>query len=172
MQKIYLAGPIEGCSFEECTSWRDEFTKLMPDTVQCLSPMREKTYVHHEENNADCLVDQLMSSNRGIMVRDYYDCHRSDLIVANFIGATRVSIGTVMELAWAWHSKIPTIVIIDDDNLHNHCMLDECMSYRVQNLEQAAKAALLTLWPSDLHSADLDAAGKTQRLPGSQKTPN
>ena len=134
--------------------------------------MREKTYVHHEENNADCLVDQLMSSNRGIMVRDYYDCHRSDLIVANFIGATRVSIGTVMELAWAWHSKIPTIVIIDDDNLHHHCMLDECMSYRVQNLEQAAKAALLTLWPSDLHSADLDAVGKTQRLPGSQKTPN
>ena len=43
-----------------------------------------------------------------------------------------------MELAWAWHAHIPTVVIIEDDNMHNHCMLNECMSYRVKTLEQAA----------------------------------
>jgi len=172
MQKIYLAGPIEGCSFEECTGWREEFIKLMPDTVQCLSPMREKVAAHHSKNNVDCLVTHLMSSSKGIMVRDYYDCHRSDLIVANFIGSNRVSIGTVMELAWAWHARIPTIVIISENNLHNHCMLNECMSYRVKTLKQAAKAALLTLWPSNSHSADLDVAEKTQPHPGSPKTHN
>ena len=161
MQKIYLAGPIEGCSYEECTSWREEFIKLIPKEIQCLSPMREKTFLQHETKTANCPVDAMMSSDRGIMTRDCYDCHRADLLVINFLNAKRVSIGTVMELAWAWHAHIPTVVIIEDDNMHNHCMLNECMSYRVKTLEQAAKAAILTLWPPGLHYADLDVAGKT-----------
>ena len=55
----------------------------------------------------------------------------------NFLDSgTRVSIGTVMEIAWAYERRIPIIVVMKEDNIHVHAMVNDCITYRVDTLEE------------------------------------
>ena len=78
-----------------------------------------------------------MTSAKAINRRDYFDCTRSTLVLVNLEGTERVSIGTVMEIAWAYQAKIPTIVVCPKGNIHHHVMLDECSTYQVETLDEA-----------------------------------
>ena len=135
---VYLAGPITGCTYGECTDWRKEFAAAMPEVVECFSPMRFKKHLDNGEAIADNYPQHVLCSQRGIMSRDYFDCSRADLGVFNFLGATRVSIGTVMEIAWCFAHRIPTVVVMEKEgNIHEHSMLREAISFRVESLEAA-----------------------------------
>jgi len=135
---IYLAGPITGCTYGQCTDWRKDFADSMPECIESFSPMRFKKHLDTGSPIADNYPEHVLCSQRGIMARDFFDCTRAHLIVVNLLGAGRVSIGTVMEIAWAYAFKIPTVVIIEKEaNLHEHSMLREAMSFRVENVEAA-----------------------------------
>ena len=135
---IYLAGPITGCTYGECTDWRKDFASAMPDVIECFSPMRFKKHLENAGPIADNYPQHVLCSQHGIMSRDYFDCCRADLVVVNLLGATRVSIGTVMEMAWAYGKQIPTVVIMEKEgNCHEHSMLREAMSFRVETIEAA-----------------------------------
>lgn len=137
---IYLAGPISGCTFKGCTTWRKEFRELMPEGVECLSPMRDKEYLDAEELIEHDYPDQVLSCQRGIMTRDFFDCTNATLIVVDLRGATRVSIGTVMEIAWAYATRTPVVAIMEPEgNLHDHPMVREAIGFRVETPEQAAR---------------------------------
>lgn len=141
MLKTYLAGPITGCSYEECTEWRDEFAALCPD-IECYSPMRGKMYLSGEAKIDAEYSDRVLSTARGIMTRDYFDCCRCDFLVINLSGASRVTIGSCMELAWAFMRQIPVIAIMEaEGNIHEHPMVNEAISYKVQTVEEAAYVA-------------------------------
>jgi len=146
---IYLAGPITGLSHQEATDWRDNFEEdincgfMQANYVKCLSPMRNKEHLKKVDK-----IDSLghdtspLSTSRGIMARDYFDTRRCDLLVVNFSGTTRVSIGTVMEVAWAYMLQKPVIVIGESDNIHVvHAMMTEAISYRVDTVYAAAVLA-------------------------------
>lgn len=163
MSRIYLAGPITGCTFAGCTDWREAFAKYLTagnvgdkfdlNKVVCLSPMRGKDYILELTNDSEGRVEDsypnhVLSCDRGIMTRDYNDCTTSDVVIANLLGAERVSIGTVMEVAWAYQSRIPVIAVIEPSkNLHDHSMMREAFGFRVTTLEEAAQIALTILWP-------------------------
>lgn len=122
--KVYLAGPITGGSYGEVTDWRDNTRKtLWESSISGLSPMRGKSYLSKEERVADSYADHTMASINGINVRDFNDVKRSDAVLVNFIGCTRVSIGTVMEIAWARAMQKPVVIVMDKDNMHDHSML-------------------------------------------------
>jgi len=145
---VYLAGPITGCTYDECTDWRKDFADSMPESIDSYSPMRFKKHLDTGTPIEDNYPQHVMCSQRGIMARDYFDCTRANLVVVNLLGATRISIGTVMEMAWAFTHKIPTVVIMEKEgNVHEHSMLREAMSFRVESLEAAkevVKAILVT----------------------------
>ena len=145
---VYLAGPITGCTYGECTDWRTDFAKAMPDEIECFSPMRFKKHLDDGGRIADNYPEKVWCSQRGIMARDYFDCTRANITVVNLLGATRVSIGTVMELAWCYAFRVPTVVIIEkENNLHEHSMLREAISFRVETIEEAkevVRAILIT----------------------------
>jgi len=176
--KIYLAGPITGCTFGECTDWRNQFEDLVntrtvqngpgrggkahafkndANFIQCLSPMRGKDYLKDAGVIDQDYPEHVMSCSRGIMTRDYYDCTRVDLVVANLLltdeqiygGQTlKVSIGTAMEIAWAYHARIPVIAVMEPSgNPHDHPMIREAIGFRVTSLEQAAHTVRMILWP-------------------------
>jgi len=88
------------------------------------------------------------------MTRDFFDCNRADVVVVNLLGATRVSIGTVMEIAWAYQRHTPTVVIMERDstvNVHEHPMIAEATGFRVETMEQAAHVAKVILFdPAEL----------------------
>lgn len=149
--KIYLAGPISGCSFEECTDWRDKFTALIPQSIQCLSPMRGKNFLKGKGIiSGSYESDGPFATRRGIMTRDFFDCTRAELIVVNLLEAKKVSIGTCMEIAWAFQTRTPLIAIMETGNIHEHPMILEAIGFRVYTIEEAAFISKTILWPEGL----------------------
>lgn len=151
MKSVYLAGPISGLSFGECTDWRKEVALKLGVSIQALSPMRAKEYLAqvpilsgHGKEYAHLGV---LSSSRGVMTRDRFDATRCDVLFVNLLGAKQVSIGTVMEIAWADAHRTPIVCAMEErGNPHEHMMLNEAIGFRVATLEEAihvTKAILL-----------------------------
>lgn len=140
-KKVYLAGPITGLNWNETESWRDAFAdslKAKAPHIVGYSPLREKSFLQSEEKIADSYAGSLYSSQKAILNRDFFDVQTSDAIVANFTGSKIVSIGTVMEIAWAYQRRIPIIIISEEDHLlHNHSMLREASSWWVNTTDDA-----------------------------------
>jgi hypothetical protein len=157
MKNVYLAGPITGLSFGGCTDWRDFAIKeLAQANITGLSPLRAKDYLNNEDVIADCYdegkdthpLSAILSSSRGITTRDRWDTARCDLILVNFLGAERISIGTIMELAWADACRTPSIVVMKPEgDIHEHAMLREVTGFRAETLEQGLAVAKAILTP-------------------------
>lgn len=124
---VYLAGPITGLSYEGATDWREQAIQIFANAgIDAFSPMRSKTYLLQETYLGDSYEDTVMSSQRGIYARDYYDCRTKDALFVNLLGADRVSIGTVMEIAWATAYEKPIVLVMEKEgNIHSHAMLRE-----------------------------------------------
>lgn len=133
---VYLAGPITGLSYDGATDWRDQAIQIFAGAgIDAYSPLRSKNYLLEETSVADCYDDIVMSSQRGIYARDYYDCRTKDAIFVNLLNAERVSIGTVMEIAWATAYEKPIVLVMEKEgNIHEHAMLREACPLRVDNL--------------------------------------
>lgn len=144
---VYLAGPITGLSFDSCTDWRKEVRQQLEPEIIAYSPLRSKTYLVGETSLADSYDRHVLSTQRGIYTRDMYDCRTRDLIFVNFLGAQRVSIGTVMEIAWAAAFHKPVVLVMEkENNIHEHSMIREASPLRTDNLEEGiwlTKALLL-----------------------------
>ena len=135
---VYLAGPIAGLDYEGATSWRDLATRdLAAAGIKALSPMRAKEFLRdrgkltnrgYEENP--------LSTERAIMTRDRFDATRCDVMLVNFAGAERISVGTVMECAWADLSRTPIVCVMEPGNVHEHAMLCEALGFRAAMFEE------------------------------------
>jgi nucleoside 2-deoxyribosyltransferase len=149
---VYLAGPITGCSFNGCTDWRNSvIEQLAIYNIRGLSPMRAKGYLSQEKKITGSYEDKVMSCARGIITRDRFDTMRCDVLLVNFLGAQKVSIGTVMEIAWADAHRTPIICAIENpvtseaDNIHDHPMIREAVGFRVSSLQDAVECAIKIL---------------------------
>jgi nucleoside 2-deoxyribosyltransferase len=155
--RAYLAGPIKGCTYNGATDWRQKVKDCLADVgIIGISPMRAKNYLKGEAKVGQDEIalkdsyDQFpLSTNKAILSRDYNDCTRSDAVIINFLGAEKVSIGTVMEAAWAHAARVPVIVVIEPDksNVHEHGLLLEVCNFRVATLEDAVAVAAAILLP-------------------------
>lgn len=153
--KVYLCGPITGLSYNGCTDWRQEAIEhLSQFGIQGLSPLRGKEYLKHETEISDSYdhsetsLIAAMSGQRGIYARDKFDCERADALIVNMLGAKKVSIGSVMEIAWAAAAKHPIILVMETEgNIHEHSMLKEACAFRVDNLDDALHIAVAMLAP-------------------------
>ncbi len=154
--KVYLAGPITGTSYEESVDWRDQAECELDDhDIRAFSPMRGKAYLSKEEEIQDSYSDHTMSSITGINVRDYNDCKTADAILVNLLGAKKVSIGTVMEIAWARAFQIPIVLIMEkNNNVHEHGMLT-FGNIRVSSLEEGIGAIIQLLNPEIMYKPKL-----------------
>ncbi len=97
MTKVYLCGPINGCTDEECKDWREAVRARLPDT---LDPMR-RDYRGKEAE-----------SYREIVELDKRDVEASDVVLVNY---DKPSVGTSMEILWAWLKETPVIVVARRD---------------------------------------------------------
>jgi len=152
---IYLAGPITGLSYGKITEWRNDVTKAFAPDIECFSPLRGKDYLAQETSTKDQYNEYIMSSQRGILARDHYDATKRDLLFVNLLHAQRVSIGTVMEIAWAHEARVPIILcmkatvetegvhgdIEEIKNPHDHSMIREACPLRVETIEEGIHVA-------------------------------
>lgn len=134
---VYLAGPITGTSYDEATNWRDVASVKLNSNIQGISPMRGKQYLAGKEFIQDAHAEYTMSTPKAIVCRDRFDATRCDVLLVNFVGAKRVSIGTVLEIAWADSQRIPIVIAMEKDNVHQHAMIKEMAGYVVETLDEA-----------------------------------
>lgn len=146
---VYLAGPISGLNFKNCTDWRVHAEDVLrAHGIRGWNPMRAKEALAKLEaisghGNEYAFMGPFATS-KGVMTRDFFDCTRCDVVLVNFIGAKKVSIGTVMEIAWAFQLHTPVIMATDND-LHNHMMMNEATGFKVSTLEEAVRVAVSIL---------------------------
>jgi len=137
---IYLCGPIAGISYKEATNgWRSEISNYLDADIKTISPMRGKDHLKDVESfekrgNYDTNIN---STGKAIITRDYFDVKNCDLILANFLGAERVSIGSCFELAWAYAMQKPVVLVIDEKNIHIHDFVLETCGYITHDLRKA-----------------------------------
>jgi nucleoside 2-deoxyribosyltransferase len=117
--------------------------------------MRGKAYLEDKgvlQANCDqCGALSVLSSNRGIMARDYNDANKCDVLLANLLGATAPSLGTAMELAWAYKAGIPVVAAMErTGNPHQHGMILEAIDYKVDTLDEAIDIVLAIIAPPAL----------------------
>ncbi|MDQ5949396.1 MAG: hypothetical protein QG589_522 [Patescibacteria group bacterium] len=145
---LYCAGPILGTSYKECTSWREYVANQLPLHITAVSPMRGKKYLENEKSISHSYEEYPLSSKKGITCRDRMDVMRCDMIIVNFLGTKKVSIGTVMEIAWADAWRKPIIVVMEKDNIHQHTILQEVTGFIVSDLDEAIKIVVSVLSPT------------------------
>lgn len=140
--KIYLAGPITGKSYDEVVSMYREKTKVLSGLgYDVLCPMTGKEYLRNEvEFKAHGFDQSPISTNHAIFERDKWMVERADIILADLSNSgNRVSIGAVMELAWASITGTHSIVILPEDNIHQHAFVLEAGDIIFETLEDAMK---------------------------------
>lgn len=122
-QKIYLAGPITGLDYKEARlGWRKDFSDLLKarDAIhlECYSPMREKEFLEKEQcisGVADYESLHGFGTPWGILTRDHNDVRTCDAMVACFLGAKKVSIGTCVEVGFAHAYRKPLILVMEPE---------------------------------------------------------
>lgn len=118
---VYFAHPISGLSLqivqEYYQSVRDRFGTICyvrtPMDVLARTDLKERK---------ESIKDPGMY-NDVITNRDYGFVRECDVIFANLSKCTRPSIGTIMEIAWAYAHHKYIIIVMDENGLHEHGMI-------------------------------------------------
>lgn len=117
--KIYLCGPINGCSDDQALSWRQIFEQYKE--FEYVNPMK-RDYRGKEAGNHKEIVD--------LDKRDIKNC---DAVVCMFV---QPSVGTSMEVFYAYTLGIP-VVTIDKSNKPLSPWLIEHSTSVVKTIEEA-----------------------------------
>jgi len=110
--------------------------------------MRGKKYLANEVSIKDSYEEHPLSCQKGITCRDRMDVRRCDMVLVNLLEISKVSIGSVMELAWADAWRKPIIVVMEKENIHSHSMLREVSGFIVSDLNEAVDLAIAVLSPT------------------------
>ncbi len=95
--RVYLCGPMTGCTYAEAAEWRDEAKFwLRRHGIVALDPM-DRDYRDSPLSHLPALVEE-----------DKIDIELCDVLLVNFDTPTSPSIGTSMEvlLAWQMHKRV------------------------------------------------------------------
>ena len=150
---VYLAGGIANLTGAEVINWRLEAAKQLAERdIDALDPMRAKRQRWTPSgvvsaNFHDYADAGVFFTSRGIMARDSTDVRRCDALLVNLLGLQKPSLGTIMELAWAFILPKPAVIAIEKSgNPHdNHPMIHEAMPFRVDSLDEAIDAVAVIL---------------------------
>lgn len=150
---VYLAGPITGKTYAMARGWKEQARNLLDPAIAGVDPLRAKNYLAQASHIKDTYDEIALSSAKGITTRDMFDCRRCDMILANLSEATQISIGTVMEIAWGRAFNKPTVVVMDESNVHWHAMIRESVGFIVPTVEEACHIvnAVLLPYPEVIH---------------------
>ena len=111
----------------------------LEDCCEVISPLRGKELLFNDDEILGTEYANVRLTSKAITTRDRFDVMRTDLIVVNFLGINRVSIGTVLEIGWADMLRKPVLVIMGKGNIHQHGMIKEIAGWVVDDYSLAIK---------------------------------
>jgi nucleoside 2-deoxyribosyltransferase len=147
MLSCYLAGPISGLNYDSAQGWRTQASEQLAPEIICYSPLRAKSWLRQHGVIEGAYPDHPLSNARAILTRDHFDCMRADLIFCNLLDVDRVSIGTVMEIAFAYAYRKPLVMCIRPGSVHDHPMITEATGFTCDNLADGIDLVRTILLP-------------------------
>jgi len=126
---IYLAGPIIGQTWHEMNGWREDVgDKLRSYGYKVLSPLSgEKMLWPDEKMDVKTAKRMPAGLGRATWSVDRARVQSSDICLFNFVGAKKVSIGSIIELSWCFEWRKLAIVVMNRRNVHRHPWVKEIM---------------------------------------------
>lgn len=155
---VYLYGPISGLTYDGAQDWRTWMREqLLPHDIDAVSPLRFKDYLRNLPGTGDS--DRIISGHGreyfdmgvlstppAVLARDKFDVLRADMLLGNFLGAERVSIGSMFEQAWAHDKHKPIAVAMEEKgNPHDHMFFTQTVGFQVRSLEALRDVAIAVL---------------------------
>ena len=125
MKTIYLCGPINGCTDEECRDWR-EMVKAQWGGA-CIDPM-VRDYRGREEE-----------AFREIVELDKIDVAAADIVLVNY---DKPSVGTSMEIIYAWQLGKLVVAVSPNDAVISPWLRYHC--HQIHHSFERALAALVS----------------------------
>ena len=121
--KIYCCAAISGRDYDEVVGYYEQLRSDL--TAYGLEPMIPMVRKDHDNTMPAHGQYAPESSDKAITNRDKWMVKSSDIVYANLLGAKHVSIGTCMELAWAYDSGRHIILAMEKHgNLHQHAFIN------------------------------------------------
>lgn len=104
--RVYLAGPIEGCTDEERLSWREKASYALTEKhIESYSPKE------------DCIKSR--ADEHMIFYKDIYQVDRADVILVNIQAKNIKSFGTPFEMGYAYAKGKLIVMVCNEDQLYH-----------------------------------------------------
>ena len=137
-RSVYLAGPISGNNSESASGWRELVKRRLNSAVSCIDPLRDDPdySIGQPCSGGETGLRDLIHSQQ-MLARDRWDISHCSLLLANFCGATAISVGTVGELFWADAFRKLIVIVREAGNPHDVPFLNAITPWIYQDLSQA-----------------------------------
>lgn len=131
---VYLAGPITGMQNNEISKWR-EGVKQQLSHICIFDDPTSRTF--HSSDNLS--TAERKTIGKTVVTDSEISVSSADLILLNLKCAHRISIGSMIEVAWAAFLNKSIVVVIDKYNIHQSDLLlsEDCVSFVTDNLSDA-----------------------------------
>lgn len=147
MYKVFLSGPITGMSYDDCLLWRTYVQQNLAPGIVGISALRGREHLRANPVIRNDQDGNILSSPKGITARDRFDTMRCDVLLVNLLGATSISIGTVLEIGWADALQKPIVTVMEPGNVHDHGMIRTISSFVVHSLDEGIRLVEAILLP-------------------------
>jgi hypothetical protein len=139
MKTVYLAGAITDCDNGEANDWRRNLThRLSTLNIAGISPLRCEPLMGERYTLTN--QDPRFGTARAIASKNFLDVQTCDLTLCympKIINERRLSIGTIIELAWAHSMRKPTILVSDYDFVTSHPVVQANASWILDSMDDA-----------------------------------
>ena len=139
MMRVYLAGSIAGCTGPEANDWRNGVRiTLATHGITGISPLRGEPL--RGERYGVSYEDPRFGTARAISSKNFLDVQQCDMTLCYMpreLNERRLSVGTIIELAWANALRKPTLLVTDYPLLLEHPVVQANASWVLSTLDEA-----------------------------------
>ena len=139
MKTVYLAGAITDCNNGEANDWRRRLTLLLARTgIKGISPLRCEPLMGERYTLTN--QDPRFGTARAIASKNFLDVQTCDMTLCYMpkaLNERRLSVGTLIELAWAHALRKPTILVSDYSFVTEHPVVQANASWVLGTMDEA-----------------------------------
>jgi len=136
--RLYLAGSISGKTKEEVEGYFHNYSTLFRKMgYQVFSPMSGRGELRVNSTYEPLGYDNPIATDHAIVTRDRWMVGQGDILFCNLLESKRVSIGSMMELAWARELGKHVVLVMETGNIHEHAFVMECANIRFTFMQPA-----------------------------------
>lgn len=144
MRNVYLAGPITNNTREEANEWRAATReRLWSHGIAGISPLRCEPLIG--ERYTLGTPDPRFGTARAIASKNFFDVAACDVTLAYMpleLEKETLSLGTLLEIGWAFGLRKPVILATDDERLIRHPVVNSSVAWLVPTLSDAVDVVI------------------------------